>query len=100
MSIQSDAEMENFGHLHLEYRFGYHFIAHGRLSRKNFLGTLREPPKNGLYGRTPKSFLFNFIGVHLLKHKQTIYILSNNRKKKTFLITILVTLSILTRSIY
>jgi hypothetical protein len=25
----SDAEIENFEHLHLEYQYGYHFVAHG-----------------------------------------------------------------------
>jgi hypothetical protein len=37
----SDAEIENFGHLHLEYRYVYHFVAHDRLSRKNVLGGLK-----------------------------------------------------------
>jgi len=27
--------------LHLEYRYGYHFVAHDRLSRKNVLGGLK-----------------------------------------------------------
>ena len=36
-----DAEIENFGYLHLEYRYGYHFVAHDRLVGKMFLGVLR-----------------------------------------------------------
>ena len=60
MSIQSDAEMENFGHLHLEYRFGYHFIAHGRLSRKNFLGTLKGAPQKWSIWEDPKIVFIQF----------------------------------------
>ena len=41
MPIHSDAEIENFGHLHLEYRYGYRFVAHDRLSRKNVLWGLK-----------------------------------------------------------
>ena len=40
-----DAEIENFGHLHLECRYGYHFEAHGRLSRKNALGGFKGLPQ-------------------------------------------------------
>ena len=43
--MRSEAEIENFGHLHLEYRYGYHFVAHGRLSRKMFLRVLRGSPQ-------------------------------------------------------
>jgi hypothetical protein len=42
--IHSDAEIENFGHLHLEYRYGYHFVTHDRPSRKNVLGGLKGVP--------------------------------------------------------
>ncbi len=47
--MHSDAKIENFGHLHLECRYGYHFVADGWLSRKNFLGCQGDPPKNCLY---------------------------------------------------
>jgi hypothetical protein len=39
--MHSDAEIENFGHLQLEYRYGYHFVAHDRLSWKNVPGGLK-----------------------------------------------------------
>jgi len=45
LAHHSDAEIENFGHLHLEYRYGYRFLAHDRLSRKNVLGGLKGAPQ-------------------------------------------------------
>jgi len=46
----SDAEIDNFARLHLEYRYGCHFVVHSR-------------PKNF-------SFFFNFIGVGMLDSAQ------------------------------
>jgi len=58
--LHSDAEIENFGHLHLEYRYGYHFVACDRLSRKNVFGGLKGVPRKTVHmvymGRPPNSF--------------------------------------------
>ena len=72
-----DAEIENFGYLHLEYRYGYHFVAHDRLVGKMFLGVLRgSHKKRSLWSiwDDPQIVFFNFIGVEMLKPQQTIYI--------------------------
>ena len=45
----SDAEIEDFGRLHLEYRYGYHFVAHDRLSRKNVLWGLKGVPQKTVH---------------------------------------------------
>ena len=75
--MHSDAEIENFGHLYLEYRYGYHFVAHNRLSQKNDLGGLKEVPQKTVhmvYMGGPQNRLFQFYGVEMLKTQQTIYI--------------------------
>jgi hypothetical protein len=48
-SKHSDAEIENFVHLHLEYRYGHHFVAHDRHSRKNVLGGLKGVPQKTVH---------------------------------------------------
>jgi len=61
--MHSDAEIENFGHLHLEYRYGYHFVAHDRRSRKNILGGLKGVPKKTVhmvYMGGPQNRFFQF----------------------------------------
>jgi len=65
--MHSDAEIEHFGHLYLEYRYGYYFVAHDRLSRKIFLGGRKGVPQKCF-------FFFNFLGIEMLKSQQTIYI--------------------------
>jgi len=47
--LHSDAEIENFGHLRLEYSYGYRFVAHDRLSRKNVLGGLKGVPQKTVH---------------------------------------------------
>jgi hypothetical protein len=59
----SGAEIEDFGRLHLEYRYGYHFVAHDRLSRKNVLGGLEGVPQKTVhmvYMRGPQNRFFQF----------------------------------------
>ena len=59
----SDAEIENFGHLHLEYRYGHHFVAHDRLSRKNVLGGLKGVPQKTVhmvYMGEPQNHFYQF----------------------------------------
>jgi len=73
----SDAEIKNFGHLHLKYRYGYHFVAHDRLSRKNVLGGLKgSPKKRSIWSiwDDPQIVFFNSLRVEMLKPQHTIYI--------------------------
>ena len=62
--------------MHLEYRIGYHFIAHERLSKKNVLGGLKRVPQKTLFKwEDPKIVFFNFMGAEMLKPLKTICIL-------------------------
>ena len=63
--------------MHLEYRYGYHFIAYGRLSQKNFFGGFKGEPRKTVHMLrmgAPRNRFFQFDWEEMLKPQQTIYI--------------------------
>jgi len=67
--MHRDEEIENFGHWHLEYRYGYN-VAHDRLSRKNVLGGHKGVPQKSahmVYMGGPPHRFFQFYGGRIVK---------------------------------
>jgi hypothetical protein len=61
--MHSDVEIEN---LDLEYRYGYRFVDHDRLSWKNVLGVFKGDPKKLSIWEHPKT-IFSIISSELEK---------------------------------